>query len=62
VSEDQEFEAAPWQPPEPTGVTGVDDAIAQLAELDALPTADHVAVYDVVHRQLQDSLADLDGP
>lgn len=51
-----------WHRPEPTGVAGVDDAVALLAELDVLPTGDHVAVYDKVHRQLQDSLADLDGP
>jgi hypothetical protein len=59
VSEDQEFEAADVVA---TGVAGVDEAVALLNDLDALPTADHVAVYDVVHRRLQDSLADLDGP
>jgi hypothetical protein len=68
VSEDQDFEVGsrpepePWLRPELTGVAGVDEATALLAELDALPTADQVAVYDKVHRQLQDSLADLDGP
>jgi propanediol dehydratase small subunit len=47
--------------PEPTGVQTVDAAVERLAELDALPTSEHVAVYDAVHRQLQDALADLDG-
>ena len=47
--------------PEPTGVPIVDAAVERLAELDALPTSEHVAVYDAVHRQLQDALADLDG-
>ena len=47
--------------PQPTGVQTVDAAVERLAELDALPTNEHVAVYDAVHRQLQDALADLDG-
>jgi hypothetical protein len=50
-----------WSAPEQTGVPGVDAALGVLAELDELPTADHVAVYDRVHKQLQDALADLDG-
>jgi hypothetical protein len=63
VSEDQDIEGVPpaWQLPEPTGVASVDEATALLTELGALPTGDHVAVYDRVHRQLQDALADLDG-
>jgi hypothetical protein len=52
---------ARWSLPEPTGVDDVDEALAVLADLDGLPTAEHVAVYDTVHKQLQDSLADLDG-
>jgi fumarate hydratase class II len=47
--------------PEATGVRPVDDALAELSQLDQLPTSEHVAVYEVVHRQLQDALADLDG-
>jgi hypothetical protein len=47
--------------PEPTGVPTVDAAVERLAELDDLPTGEHVAIYDAVHRQLQDALADLDG-
>ena len=50
-----------WQPPVPTGVQSVDDAVAMLVELDELPTAEHVAFYESVHRHLQDALADLDG-
>ena len=47
--------------PEPTGVPAVDEAVADVAELDQLPTGEHVAIYDAVHRKLQDALADLDG-
>jgi hypothetical protein len=50
-----------WSAPEPTGVRAVDDAVAEIAALDLLPTGEHVAVFDVVHRKLQDALADLDG-
>jgi hypothetical protein len=52
---------ATWSAPDPTGVQGVDDAMDELATLDLLPTGEHVAVFDVVHRKLQDALADLDG-
>jgi hypothetical protein len=48
-------------PPAPTGVPTVDSAVGRLTELDGLPTGEHVAIYDAVHRQLQDALADLDG-
>ena len=44
-----------------TGVPAVDAALERLAELEQLPTADHVEVFDGVHRRLQDALADLDG-
>ncbi len=50
-----------WAIPEPTGVPGVDAAVAGVAALDRLPTAEHVASYEVAHRHLQDALADLDG-
>jgi hypothetical protein len=50
-----------WTEPEPTGVPAVDETVAELAELDQLPTGEHVAVYDASHRRLQDALADLDG-
>jgi len=54
-------EAAAWTRPDSTGVSGVDAAIEELARLDELPTGEHVAVYEGLHRQLQDALADLDG-
>jgi len=54
-------EPAMWALPDATGVSSVDAAIAELARLDELPTSEHVAVYEGIHRQLQDALADLDG-
>ena len=50
-----------WALPDATGVASVDAAMAELARLDELPTSEHVAVYEGLHRQLQDALADLDG-
>ena len=38
----------------------VDTALARLEELAERPVAEHVAVYDEVHRLLQDALAALD--
>jgi hypothetical protein len=38
----------------------VEVALNRLEDLDALPVGDHVAVYDEVHRLLQDALAALD--
>lgn len=46
--------------PEPTGHPQVDRLLERLCELDEVPTADHVTVYDEIHRGLQDVLADLD--
>ena len=43
-----------------TGEARVDAATARLEEIPDLPTADHVAVYDDVHRRLQDALSDAD--
>jgi hypothetical protein len=54
-------DARDWTPPRPTGVPAVDAAVERLADLKTLPTGEHVAVYDTVHRLLQDALADLDG-
>jgi len=48
-------------PVEPTGDERVDAAVERLAEVARLPPAEHVAIYEDVHRRLQDSLADLDG-
>jgi hypothetical protein len=50
-----EFPAVP--PPEPTGDPRVDAAVAGLAELGARPVAEHVEVYEDVHRRLQELLA-----
>jgi hypothetical protein len=47
------------EPPE-TGDPRVDEAIAGLAGISGRPPAEHVAVYEEVHRRLQDTLADLD--
>ncbi len=41
-----------------TGEARVDAATARLDEIADLPTSDHVAVYDDVHRRLQDALSD----
>ena len=38
----------------------VEGALTRLEDLDDLPVGDHVAVYDEVHRLLQDALAALD--
>lgn len=54
-------EPGAWALPDATGVSSVDAAMAELARLDELPTSEHVAVYEGLHRQLQDALADLDG-
>ena len=56
-----EPEPGAWARPAATGVASVDAAIDELARLDELPTSEHVAVYEGLHRQLQDALADLDG-
>ena len=38
----------------------VDTALERLVDLDERPIGEHVAVYDEVHRLLQDALAALD--
>jgi len=50
----------------PTGapVTGddvVDEAVALLTDLDAVPVTDRPEIFDAVHRALQDRLADVEG-
>ena len=40
--------------------TPVEDALARLKDLNELPVGEHVAVYDEMHRLLQDALAALD--
>ena len=51
-------ESAPG--PEPTGVPAADKARERLASTDDAPLEEHVEVYEDVHRQLQEGLADLD--
>ncbi len=46
-------------PFEPTGEPRVDDAVARLDELAASPTADHVGVFEDLHRRLHEALSDL---
>jgi hypothetical protein len=43
-----------------TGESAVDDALARLSQTTEAPTADHVEIYDDVHRRLTDALADVD--
>jgi hypothetical protein len=50
----------PEQPPEQTGVPAADAARERLADVDEAPLDEHVEVYEDVHRQLQEGLADLD--
>jgi hypothetical protein len=40
----------------------VDDAVARLDDLAALPVAEHVAVLEYVHERLTEALGDLDVP
>ena len=46
--------------PPVTDEPAADGALERLRALDALPVAEHVSVFDEAHRELQDSLADLD--
>lgn len=50
--------AQPWVP---TGDIRVDTAVELVADLAGMPTADHLAVFEDVHRRLQDTLADASG-
>jgi hypothetical protein len=43
-----------------TGDARVDDAVARLDDLAALPVAEHVAVFEYVHERLTEALGDLD--
>jgi hypothetical protein len=48
--------------PEPdTGHPRVDEAVARMAELDSLPTAEHAAVYEDADRRLHGALTELDN-
>lgn len=48
------------EPPQPTGDEHVDGALATLGRVSDLPTEEHGAVYEDVHRGLRDTLAALD--
>jgi len=43
-----------------TGDARVDDAVARLDDLAALPLAEHLAVFEYVHERLTEALGDLD--
>jgi hypothetical protein len=43
-----------------TGDARVDDAVARLDDLDRLPLAEHLAVFEYVHERLTEALGDLD--
>jgi hypothetical protein len=47
-------------PPEPTGDERVDAALSRFDELATAPVADHVEIFEDVHRRLQDVLAAVD--
>jgi hypothetical protein len=47
--------------PEPTGDPAVDEAMASLAAAAGEPLEHQLAVFDAVHRTLQDRLADVEG-
>lgn len=55
-----ESEPAEMAPVTATGDYRVDVALSRVEELAGLPVAEHVAVYDDMHQQLQSALADLD--
>lgn len=44
-----------------TGDDAVDAAVQSLADVSGRPLEDQLAVYDAVHRTLQDRLADVEG-
>ena len=50
-----------WPSAAPTGDERVDAAVARLHAMSGLPAAEHVRVYEDVHRRLHDSLVELDG-
>ena len=50
----------PDQPAPATGVPAADAARERLADVDEAALDEHVEVYEDVHRQLQEGLADLD--
>lgn len=55
-----EQQPPPAHPPA-AALTGVDAALGRLDGVAQLPVEEHVAVFDEVHRLLQDALATLDS-
>jgi hypothetical protein len=51
----------PGPPAAPAEAVDVEAITAQLDALDELPVSEHVAVFEAVHRSLQDTLAAVDG-
>jgi hypothetical protein len=51
----------PLAEPAATGEPQVDAALTRLQDVTNAPVEEHVAIYDEVHRRLQDALADPDG-
>jgi hypothetical protein len=54
-------DAVPSFPTPGTGEPRVDAALDRLQDVAAAPVDEHIAIYDDVHRRLQDALADPDG-
>jgi hypothetical protein len=50
----------PVEPDTATGVAPVDAAREHLGDVADAPLEEHVAIYEDVHRRLQEGLADLD--
>ena len=61
VADESAVAAVPRARPS-TGDARVDDAVARLDGLGALPVAEHVAVFEYVHERLTEALGDLDVP
>jgi hypothetical protein len=54
--------AAPAAPVEHTGNPVVDSVLDSLQELDRLPPAEHVAVFEAAHERLRGALSDAGDP
>jgi hypothetical protein len=52
---------APEQQSEPV-TTRIAEQLAELDQLAGLPLAEHAELYQHLHTELQDALADIDGP
>ncbi len=57
---EQASAATPGRVDARTGDASVDAALSRLGELETLPVREHVAVFDAVHADLQDRLADVE--